>query len=96
MYSYDKVLPIGTVVLLNNANKRLMIVGYQRKAAVDSEKIYDYCGCAYPEGFITPKEAAVFDHDQIDRIIFMGLQNGPQIAFAEKLKEVIARREGAE
>ena len=31
MYSYDKVLPIGSVVLLKNANKRLMIIGYQRK-----------------------------------------------------------------
>lgn len=96
MYRYDKVLPIGTVVLLNNAEKRLMIIGYQRKTAADSEKIYDYCGCLFPEGFMTPKEAAVFDHEQIDRIIFMGLQNGPQIAFAEKLKNVIARHEGAE
>lgn len=93
MYSYEKVLPIGTVVLLQNANKRLMIVGYQRKAAADSGKIFDYCGCMYPEGFMSPSDTAIFDHTQIDRIIAMGLQNVPQIEFAEKLKQVIANRE---
>lgn len=96
MYSYDRVLPIGTVVLLKGAEKRLMILGYQRRMAAGSDKIYDYCGCLYPEGFMTPNEAVVFDHEQIDRLIFLGLQNVPQINFAEKLREVIARREAAE
>lgn len=93
MYSYDRVLPIGTVVLLKGAEKRLMIVGYQRMNATDPDKVFDYCGCLFPEGFMTPSEAAVFDHSQIDRIIFMGLQNMPQIDFAEKLKTVIRERE---
>ena len=92
MYSYDRVLPIGTVVLLEGAEKRLMIVGYQRRKAEEGGKVYDYCGCLYPEGFMTPNEAVVFDHKQIDRIIFMGLQNMPQIEFSEKLKQVIAQR----
>ena len=42
MYDYSRVLPIGTVVLLQNAEKRLMIVGYQRKKAQDDGKVYDY------------------------------------------------------
>lgn len=91
MYSYDKVLPVGTVVLLKNANKRLMIIGYQRMKEAGG-KIYDYCGCVYPEGFTSPAEAAVFDHEQIDRIIAVGLQNPAQIEFSEKLREVIAKR----
>lgn len=93
MYSYDRVLPIGTVVLLENANKRLMIVGYQRKKAQEDSKIYDYCGCLYPEGFMTPNEAAVFDHSQIDRIIAMGFQNQVQANFSERLKTVLRNRE---
>ena len=40
-------LPIGTVVLLQNAEKRLMIIGYQRRSAQGGDKIYDYCGCLY-------------------------------------------------
>lgn len=93
MYSYDRVLPIGSVVLLKGAEKRLMIIGYQRMNATDPNKVFDYCGCIYPEGFMTPNEAAVFDHSQIDRIISMGLQNLPQIEFSENLKAAIRKRE---
>jgi len=95
MYSYDRVLPIGSVVLLKGADKRVMIIGYQRMTALNSEKIYDYCGCIYPEGFWGPEEATVFDHEQIDRIIAVGLQNPMQIEFAEKLRKVIQDREAA-
>lgn len=93
MYDYNRVLPIGTVVLLQNAEKRLMIVGYQRKKAPDDGKVYDYCGCLYPEGFMTPSEAAVFDHSQIDRIIYMGFQNPIQAQFAERLRTVLRSHE---
>ena len=93
MYSYDRVLPIGSVVLLRNAEKRLMIIGYQRYKASGGDKVYDYCGCIYPEGFTSPADTAVFDHDQIDRLIFVGLQNPPQLEFSERLKNVIAARE---
>jgi hypothetical protein len=93
MYSYDRVLPIGSVVLLKNASKRLMIIGYQRKSADGGDKIFDYCGCVYPEGFTSPKDTAIFDHDQIDRLISVGLQNGPQVEFSEKLKEILKKRE---
>lgn len=92
MYSYEHVLPIGTVVLLKNADKRLMIIGYQRKLLSEPDSIFDYCGCTYPEGFMSANETAVFNHDQIDRIIAVGLQNPQQIKFAEKLKTWIAER----
>lgn len=95
MYSYDKVLPVGTVVLLKDANKRLMIIGYQRMKELGG-KIYDYCGCVYPEGFTGPDAAAIFDHEQIDRIIAMGFQNPAQAEFSEKLKEIIAKRTAEE
>ena len=96
MYAYDRVLPIGTVVQMKNANKRLMIIGYQRKAAAGGDKIYDYCGCLYPEGYTRPQDTAIFDHEQIDRIISMGLQNAAQIDFSEKLKTILAQREDAQ
>lgn len=91
MYDYERVLPIGTVVLLKEANKRLMIIGYQRMKEAGG-KIYDYCGCVYPEGFTRPEAAVIFDHEQIDRIIAMGLQNPAQIEFSQRLKEVLAKR----
>ena len=92
MYDYSRVLPIGSVVLLKEANKRLMILGYRRASANDPTRVYDYCGCTYPEGFTSPQQTAIFDHDMIDRVIFMGLQNPAQAEFSEKLKTIIEKK----
>ena len=72
----EKYLPIGTVVLLKNATKRIMITGFCSKERNNSNsKIYDYCGCLYPEGFITADKALLFDHSQIEKIYHIGLSN---------------------
>ena len=96
MVSYERVLPIGSVVLLKGGRKRLMIIGYQRRKADGTERIYDYCGCIYPEGYTSPAQCVVFDHDMIDRLIAIGLQNEPQDRLAGKLREIIARREAGQ
>lgn len=94
MYSYDRVLPIGSVVLLEGAESRLMILGYQRKSADPSDKmIYDYCGCPYPQGYLSPEKTAIFNHDKIDRIISLGLQNAAYDTLAGKIREMVAERE---
>ena len=89
---FEKTLPIGSVVLLKNATKRLMILGYSRYQAGDQTKVYDYCGCTYPEGFISPDKTAVFDHEQIAQIYALGYQNDEQIAFRQRLGQVFANR----
>ena len=89
---FEKTLPIGSVVLLKNATKRLMILGYSRYQAGDQTKVYDYCGCTYPEGFISPDKTAVFDHEQIAQIYALGYQNDEQIAFRQRLGQGLANR----
>ncbi len=97
MFSYDRVLPIGSVVLLEGAEQRLMILGYQRKSADPSdEMIYDYCGCPYPQGYLSPEKTAIFNHDRIDRIISIGLQNETYDRLVSKLREIIEERENKE
>ena len=44
---YEKFLPIGTVVLLKNATKKIMITGFYVKAE-GQEQVFDYTGCIYP------------------------------------------------
>ncbi len=89
---FERTLPIGSVVLLKNATKRLMILGYSRYQAGDQTKVYDYCGCTYPEGFVSPDQTAVFDHDQIAQVYALGYQNDEQIAFRQRLEQVLANR----
>lgn len=86
---FERTLPIGTVVLLKNATKRVMIIGYCKYKMGDDETIYDYAGVAYPEGFMSPETTALFNHEQIDRIYALGFQNEARFAFEEKLHAAI-------
>lgn len=86
----EKYLPIGSVVILKNANKRLMITGYCMKSEEDDKKVYDYCGCIFPEGIISTNQVALFNHEQIDKIHYIGLEDNEEKEFINKLKEFIS------
>jgi hypothetical protein len=70
-----ELLPIGSVVLLRESTKRIMIVGLLQKQSGD-EKIWDYSACLYPEGILDPDRLFLFNHSQIDTLFFMGFQDG--------------------
>ncbi len=80
-----RFLPLGTVVLLKGAKKRLMITGFCSFDEEKKDKMYDYTGCLYPEGIITSKQMALFDHSQIEKIFYLGLRDNEEIEFKKKL-----------
>ena len=82
-----KFLPIGSVVLLKDSKKRIMIVGVKQKTA-DSDKIWDYSACLYPEGILDPDKLFVFDAEQIERLYFVGLQDGEGLQFLDMLNQM--------
>ena len=83
---HKKFLPIGTVVLLENGSKRLMITGFCVVRANQSDKVWDYCGCVYPEGTIVMNQTFLFDHKQIKKIYHLGLQDdAEEIKFKTQL-----------
>ena len=69
-----KYLSIGSVVMLKGAEKAVMIIGFCVKANSE-EKVYDYLGCLYPEGCIAVDKNLFFNHDQIDKILYLGYTN---------------------
>lgn len=79
-----RYFPIGSVVLLKESEKRVMIVGLKQKQ-FDSDKIWDYSACLYPEGIINPDKLYLFDNEQIQRLYFVGFQDGEALEFLEKL-----------
>lgn len=82
-----KFLPIGSVVLLKESQKRIMIVGVKQKQA-NSDKVWDYSACLYPEGILDPDKLFLFDAEQIERLYFVGLQDGERLAFLNKLNHL--------
>ncbi len=86
----EKYLPIGTVVLLKGGKKRAMITGFCSVAQENQEKIYDYSGCVYPEGYLSSNQVCLFDHDQIDKIFFLGFEDDEEKIFKDKLNKIVA------
>ena len=81
-----KYLPIGSVVLLKEAKKRLMICG-RVQTDVASGKQYDYSACLYPEGLINSKELYMFNNEDIANLFFVGFQDREEFNFRNALEE---------
>ena len=89
----EKFLPIGTVVLLKGGKKRAMITGFCSVAQENQDKIYDYSGCVYPEGYLSSNQVCLFDHEQIEEIYFVGFEDDEEKAFKEKLNTIVSNLE---
>ena len=79
------LLPIGSVVLLKDSTKRVMIIGVAQVLESSGEKvIYDYAGCLYPEGYMSADKNYLFNTDQIEKLYAIGYQDDEQLAFKER------------
>lgn len=87
----EGLLPVGSVVLLREGNHRLMVIGYCQKLINQPDKIYDYVGCLFPEGFISAEKNYLFNREQIDKVYHVGYQSDGQFAFSEKMESAIVR-----
>ena len=87
--NYEKFLPIGTVVMLKNGEKKVMITGFCSIADNNKSKVFDYVGCLYPEGILSSNQNCLFDHEQIEKIYFLGFSNEEDKIFKEKLFQII-------
>lgn len=77
------ILPIGTVVLLKNATKRLMIIGVCQKNR--EGVIWDYSAVIYPEGYMSADKTIMFNNEDIDKIYAMGYQDAEQFNFKAEI-----------
>ena len=92
----EKFLPIGTVVMLKNGTKRVMITGFCAVKNNENLKMWDYSGCMYPEGFLSSDETCLFDHNQIEKVYHLGLaEDEEEKEFKKKLKELIEQTKEA-
>ena len=78
------LLPIGSVVLLQNGKKPVMIYGV---CQTDNEtgKEYDYISVAWPEGSLGTGSSFMFNGEDIDKLLFRGAEGIDRDEFIEKL-----------
>ncbi|KRN27863.1 DUF4176 domain-containing protein [Liquorilactobacillus mali] len=68
----EELLPLGSVVYLEEGTAKLMVVGRGAVFESDGETVYtDYVGVGYPKG-INPKDTIYFNHENIDQVVFKG------------------------
>lgn len=84
----SELLPIGTIVLLKEGEKRLMINGIKQTNASGDGKEYDYLGILYPEGHIGDEFQYLFNHEDIGEIVFKGYEDDERKEFITKLAKV--------
>lgn len=78
------LLPNGSIILLKGETKRLMTYGRKQKLQ-GSDQVYDYLGCLYPEGYIDPALSYVFNHDDIETVVFQGFMDEEEARFSTEV-----------
>lgn len=82
-------LPVGSVVILKGATKKVMVTGFCSIDQENADKVYDYNGCLYPEGIINSNELELFDNEQIDQVFFRGYEDEEELEYKKILCDVI-------
>ena len=87
-----KLLPLGSVVLLNGGKKRVMICG-RMQTRVQDNTLFDYSACLYPEGIVDPKKLYLFNNEDIDMVYFVGMQDTEEFEFRARIEEELNKRQ---
>ncbi|GAA0076995.1 hypothetical protein UT300005_13730 [Clostridium sp. CTA-5] len=96
-YNKDELLPLGTIVLLKDSKRELVITGRMQRLAGDStEKIWDYSGCSYPRGFMSDNDSYGFNTDQIEKVYFRGYEDKDEIEYNKQLIDFRNKIRGTE
>ena len=92
MLSVNEYLPIGSVVLLKGAIRKAMIIGIiqSTKGKDGVIKENDYIAVMFPEGFLNAETMFMFNHDQINDVVYRGYENPERAEFLKKLEKNVA------
>ena len=82
------LLPIGTIVVLKDGYKKLMIIGRMQLQGKE-EKLWDYLGILYPEGYLGEDYTFLFNNEDIEEVVFEGYTDLEDEAFKVALKKLL-------
>ena len=78
------VLPIGSVVKLKEAEKKMMIIGILQENG--DGKNYDFMGCPYPEGVLDSDSMYLFNNEDVENVCFLGYDDIERQVFIKNLE----------
>ena len=78
-------LPVGSVVLLEGGKKKTIIMGIPQMDAETPERVYDYLGVPYPEGYLGQGSSYLFDHSDIAQLVYCGYNDAERQGFMQSI-----------
>ncbi|MED0902398.1 DUF4176 domain-containing protein [Bacillus nitratireducens] len=81
----SQLFPIGSIVILKEGTKKLMIFGRKQQVETDEVRKFDYMGCPYPEGYMNPDFTYLFNHDDIQEFVSTGYEDQEERTFQENV-----------
>ncbi|MCF0106977.1 MAG: DUF4176 domain-containing protein [Holdemanella sp.] len=86
-----ELLPIGSIVKINAVEKRFMIIGRIQKLNDKPDTVYDYAAVIYPEGYINAEAVYLFNHESIQNLYYIGMQDLEEFEYRHVLQEEIRK-----
>lgn len=86
MNNIEELLPIGSIALLKDGKKKIMIIGVKQRNLSDNI-VYDYLTIPYPEGFVNASCMFFVNHNAIQEVFFRGYEDDERKEFINKLSE---------
>ena len=83
MIENKELLPLGSIVLLEEGLQKLVVVGrgvVYTDQATDKDTFADYMAVLYPTG-LNPETTIFFNHENIDKVILKDFQMKKKRAF---------------
>ena len=85
----NKYLPVGSIVNVKKMKFPIMITGFCIGDIRKKDTLYDYSGCMYPLGIIDSNKPYLFQHEDIDKVIYYGYISAEYREFNTKLINVV-------
>ena len=85
------LLPIGSVVLLENSERKVMIIGICQKQLDAQDAYWEYAAVPYPQGYLDEDNLFLFNGSQIKTVFATGYQDMQQFAFSTQVQQALAK-----
>ena len=88
------LLPLGSVVMVQEATKSLLIVGTTQ--IDEDDYLFDYIAVPFPEGYIDDETFLLFNHEDIEEVQYLGYVNVESQMYNKALEEAELMQEMGE
>ncbi len=82
----NEYLSIGSVVMIHQSDRRLMIIGRNQQDKKTGE-LFDYIACYFPEGIQNSSQVLHFNRSDIEVVFSLGYLNQDEILLRKELEK---------